>query len=251
MPKTVTWTGVPSRGVGLSFLPRCLIQVESYGTDCNAKSQKQQLPGTKLNHKVIQSYLADESGNLPKQPDNSLVGMVFDHLILDVGIEGASKDANEIREADMKAAMVAHGAPREQVDVAAGSITIREDHFDGKSAWLIYDPPKEGATGNDAYPEIRYLRPNEVNDYKASIKRVPWPMDNKKTRASAAVAVQGGGGQFIAGAPAAAAPAGLARAGLPAATPGNGAPAGQGLGGFMGQQPAATTPPAGTAPQSW
>lgn len=254
MPKIMNFKGAASRGLGLSFLPRSIIEVESYGTNLNGKTAKQGLDCTVLYHRVVRSWVADETGLLPKEPDNSLVGMTFEHQMLDVGLEGASEKANEIREKDLKNAMIAHGGPREQIDAIKGQFAIEERFFDGRRAFIRYDPPAADAQGgDDSYPDVFYIRPADVNEYISGSKRVSWPKDRRSTRASANVAVGGGtaGGQFLTG-QRAAVPDALAAAAKPptlpaAAAPSNGA--GAAVSSFLGgSQPA---PAGGQTPPSW
>jgi len=253
---TVTFSGAKSRGLGLNFLPRGLYKVVSNDPE-NTVSPKKSTPCYLLHHKVIDSRAADAQGNIPLQGNDGLqVNAEFDDFLMKP-VPGIDPEQNERNEAGLKTALVAFGAAaREAMDQATGQVNVRYDHFHGKTAWLIYDPP-DGTDPDDTYPAIWYLRPDDAADILTGKRRPKWPKDSRNSRRRTSVQGVGGGGSMTTGQAVAGTqtpPPGFAsRQQAGTVTPPQTNPAAADVAGLAGATPdnGIAQPTQGQAPQSW
>jgi|GEM_PF-3621043 len=195
---TQTYTGQATLGLGIDFLPRMVCKIESFDSE-NTVTPKQNLPCYRLHHRIVQSWVADERGNLPAQADNSQVGQTFDNFLMKI-VVGGDPEKNEFYERAQKTAIVAHGnGTTDALNQATGKVSMRSAYFDGRTAFAIYDPPKDDG---DRYAAIHYLKPEDVNDILSGQRRVRWPKDQTSTRGNRLQVQAGGQASFTKGAPA-------------------------------------------------
>ncbi len=179
---TETFTGAASRGVGGGYPPRGIYQFTTVKSEYLPGKKNPDERYMKLYHRIDACY----AFNAGKVADALAESFVSDTTWVGQEIRNSvffkhpsrSDGVNEGRERDLKAAFIAHGAPKAQVDPSTGQRQVSGSDFDNKPGYLLYDPPPQGAP-RDVYPETRYLDANTFNKIQAGTQKVNWPQDRK------------------------------------------------------------------------
>lgn len=190
---TVNFTGKAPKGVGGGWPPRGIYQFVTVRTEYKSAEKNPDAKYIRCFHKVTAAYLAQEDGSFvhdESQNDRELrENTFFQH-------SSYSAQANEIRETELKALLIAHGnGTREAMTASAGERPLNAGMFDGKSGYLLYDPPPAGSP-RTVYPEVRYMDQETFTKVQSGKLKPNWPQKGnaeKAARKGAQAAAMGGG----------------------------------------------------------